>query len=247
MFESAVCTMAFFNWINNVQCGKCFEVVPAELQLHRRCVTDSAHTLNLTSFPPHICTLECMRRQHCLFTNYNKAQKYCLLIDDKCMQWEVDNEFELRYLGLPRQKCVSWVPVSVFNPTLGVTRSHGTYAGRWRDAFNTVPGKYIPSQGVVYVAMGGAAHHFPNGIEVLQVHPECQVTWLDYTAGEPIPDGAVAGGSLATEVGTDIYVIRAQVSMDDQFGYYDPNTNLGYGEGSNAVHTYTRMDIMALA
>ena len=81
------------------------------------------------------------------------------------MQWEVDNEFELRYFGLPRQKCVSWVPVYVFYPTLVVTHARGTYVRKWRDALDTVPGKYISSHGVKYVATGDVAYAFPFGVE----------------------------------------------------------------------------------
>ena len=244
LFKSIFCIGSLFNWFKGTHCGTCFEVISAELQLYRRCKLPNVRTLNLTALPPHICTLECLRRQDCLFTNYNTAHKYCLLIDDKCMQWEVDNEFELRYLGLPRQKCVSWVPVAFFNPTLAVGYAGGTWAGRWKDALNTVPGKYVPSHGVIYVAMGDAKHTYSDSIEVLQIHPECQVTWLDYTAGEPIPDGAVVGGSLATEAGTNLYVIRAQVAVDDQFGYYNPDTNLGYVASPEL--RYTKMDIMIL-
>ena len=243
LFKTIFCIGSLLNWFKIIHCGKCSEVVSEERQLYRRCI--HVRTLDLTSIPPHICTLECLRRQNCLFTNYNTDKSYCLLIDDKCMQWEVDNEFELRYLGLPRQKCVSWVPVSVFKPTLVVSYAGSTYAGRWRDALNTVPGKYVPSHGVIYVAMGDATHTYSDGIEVLQKHPECQVVWLAYTAGEPIPDGAVVGGSLSTEAGTNLlYVIRAQGAVDDQFGYYNPDTNLGYVPTPELQ--YTKMDIMAL-
>ena len=61
------------------------------------------------------------------------------------------------------------------------------------------------------------------------------------------PDGAVVGGYLASGDGTNLYMIRSQVAMDDQFGYWNPNTNLGYVEASSAAQTYTRIDLMALA
>ena len=90
-----------------------------ELQL-RRCVTTGARTLHLTSLPLHICSLGCMHRHDCLFTNYNVEQNYCISID-VCMEWEVNNEFELRYFGLPRQKCLSWTPVSLFHQSFVLT------------------------------------------------------------------------------------------------------------------------------
>ena len=73
------------------------------------------------------------------------------------------------------------------------------------------------------------------------------MTWLAYTAGEPIPDGAVVGGFLPTKVDTTAYVIRAQVAVDDQFGYYYPDSNFGYVEDDGAVIKYTAMDIMVIA
>ena len=244
ILELTLCTISLFNWIKIIHGGKCSEIVSDKQQRNRRCLPASTCALNLTSLPPHICTLECMRRQDCLFTNYNTASNYCLLIDDKCMQWEENNEFELRYFGLPRQKCVSWAPVSVFNPTLVVSYAGSTYTGRWRDALNAVPGKFVPTHGAIYLAMGDSTPAFSEGIEVLQVHPECEVTWLDYTAGELIPDGAVVGGYLASGDGTNLYVIRAQVSIDDQFGYYDPDTKWGY-VATGAIN-FTKMDIMVL-
>ena len=175
LFNSSVCIGTLFNWFKITRCRKCSEVVFEELQLYRLCIHVRTLNMTLTSLPPHICTLECIRRQDCLFTNYNTDKGYCLLIDDKCMQWEVDNDFEPRYFGVPRQKCVSWVSVSVFNPNLAVSYAGGTFARRWKDALDTVPGKDVPTHSKIDVTMSDGAHAFPRGIEVLQIHPECPV------------------------------------------------------------------------
>ena len=87
------------------------------------------------------------------------------------------------------------------------------------------------------------AHTIYDDIDILQVRPKCQVILVDYSAGNPIPDGAVVGGYLATGSGSDVYVIQAGEVA--HFGYYDPDTELGYVE-YRGVKTHTEMKIMIL-
>ena len=56
------------------------------------------------------------------------------------------------------------------------------------------------------------------------VEPSCNLKWVRYRAGDPIPEGAVVGGHLAD--GTPVYIV-ATLSLTDKrpIGYYNPASN----------------------
>ena len=212
--------------------------------LHLRCVIAGEFSLNLTSIAYHECTLECIRRHNCLLTNYNKAKHYCLLTNEKCIELELDDEFQLRYFGPTGATCLSWVPSSVIQPRLSPHIVENIYPARWRHGLYTVPGKFVASDNQWRGIFEGERYTFDPtevNIEFLQVRPECQVTWLIYSAGNPIPDGAVIGGYLATGAESDVYMMLV---LGGHFGYYDPVTELAYASVPERI--FTTMKIMIL-
>ena len=244
MFGSLVYNVLLFNQFKVTNCDKCSEVSSKESRLHQRCITAPEPTVNLTSISRHLCTLECIRRRKCLFVNYNTVKHYCLLIDEKCIELKWDDTLELRYFGLTGEMCLPWVPVSVFQSNPVSNLWDGRYPARWRHGLHIVPGKYVAKQNKWSGVLEGGRYETSDNIEVLQVRPECQVVLVDYSAGNPIPDGAVIGGYLATGAGSDVYVIQDPQGFM-HFGYYDPNTELVYTV-SWGVRTYTKMKMMIL-
>ena len=90
----------------------------------------------------------------------------------------------------------------------------------------------------------GPVYEADQDIELLLKDATCPLPWMPYTAGEPLPLGAVAGGHLAD--GSAIYVAKIiSGGWLVVFGYYNPESAIAYYE-SFGVHTATSMDILVL-
>ena len=82
-----------------------------------------------------------------------------------------------------------------------------------------------------------------QNIEILTKDAACPLPWMPYTAGEPLPSGAVAGGHLAD--GSALYVMKIADNNYMFFGYYNPKESLAYYEHSGA-RTTTSMEMLIL-
>ena len=80
-------------------------------------------------------------------------------------------------------------------------------------------------------------------VEILTKDVACHLPWMPYTAGEPLPFGAVTGGRLAD--GSVIYVAKINNHDHSFFGYYHPISVLAYYEHDGA-QTTTSMDLLVL-
>ena len=82
----------------------------------------------------------------------------------------------------------------------------------------------------------------------LDIQTGCVVTWVPFTAGDPVPDGAVEGGYLDNDgVIQNLYITSVLKTQHNciVFGYYNPATELGYAEDFD-VFTYTDMNLLIL-
>ena len=174
------------------------------------------------------------------------------MANGKCSKLEKDVEFQVTYFGDTGEACLSWVPPSDYEKALTVIlpRSGGdTAPGRYvLPSSDVVPGNFFLHDNKLYTVHDGRAWYSgsTHPKEVLQVAPECHVTLIDYTAGEDIPRGAVVGGHLSDEHGSDLYLIRGLVGNGNlHYGYYDPTNAEGYIE-SMGVNVLNEMEIMIL-
>ena len=69
------------------------------------------------------------------------------------------------------------------------------------------------------------------------------VPWMPYTAGEPLPFGAVIGGRLPD--GSATYVAKVIHNSDVVFSYYNSRSALAFYE-YYGPQTATSMDILVL-
>ena len=138
--------------------------------------------------------------------------------------------------------------LNTFEVALAVTHDGNPAVGRHIESPDIIPGKLYVA-GDFYSVFDGKEFSTTAGREALQVNPECHVTWVSYTVGNPMPAGAVIGGLLSKGddfLRNDLYVIQAKTLNDRlEFGYYDPETGLGY-VGQQGVNTYTQMDLLIL-
>ena len=218
-----------------------------------RCVTKVYH--NFTGIQAHTCTYLCITRKECTIVNYNIQQNVCHLSNGPCIVLEADDAFQVKYLGLVyRSDCFRWRTSSTFadSEMISSPNCHPTenicYLGRLVSSSNVLPGKYLHASGKVWTVFDGNEVNSVDGSstkEILDVRPGCQLTWMPFSTGDPIPVGAVEGGLLANN-GAILYVMRGPAeTYTGIFGYYDPKTPLGILPHKGTV-TVTEMELLVV-
>ena len=210
-----------------------------------RCVASSGTDVTLyhTDFPQ--CLLRCLRNQ-CRYVNHNSNNDQCELGYGKCEYLKADVGFMVNIFGLPRDDCLHWGSIDEPGrvPIQGYQGTRIIYAARIVSNNSLLLGKFhhpafwANNKGVRI----GPIYENDQDIEVLTKDDSCPLLWIEYTAGETLPVGAVAGGHLAD--GSVTYV--AKITDGDQlFGYYSPKTEMAYYEMSG-VRTASSMQIFLL-
>ena len=108
-----------------------------------------------------------------------------------------------------------------------------------------VPGKFFEGDQSLWAVLDG--EETTEGLKEILIIPDgCQVTWVPYTAGGSLSPGAIVGGYLARNSGTDLYIIRVRINDLTVFGYYNPMEALGY-VAHGIVHSLTSMEMLVLS
>ena len=240
--------------------SNCIVKYTNELFAGYRCITESEYYRSIPDVHFYMCRYICVTSGDCSITNYNTAEKLCLISNDPCIVLQEDTDYEVSYISSrKRDSCIQWVSNSDFALAAPVASmdcyingaERPCYVGRRVSPDNILPGKYHRQyshgeEGVWSVFEG---EMYTNGaMEILDIQADCQVTWMAFTAGDPVPVNAVAGGYL--ESGDSmLYVIRGKVQYEGNmftvFGYYDPAAERGYME-HYGVHIMSVMDMLIL-
>ena len=214
-----------------------------------RCIIKSDKYLVSDTEEYHHCVIRCIYKR-CPFFNYNMAEQFFQLSDERCVSLVLDNQYNLTSFIPPVRYCFQWIPATgsdsnymVPTSSCHVLEAHDIcYVGRLISGPHALPGKYYIAGGGLYTSMNGQMHTSGQK-EVLTVVPGCQVGWMSYTAGNVIPTRAVAGGFLSSGSGSSLFVIRGLASGYMSIGYYDPNTDKGYVE-YGGVNVLTEMGVL---
>ena len=203
-----------------------------------RCVTASEVYTDIIEIEQHMCIYLCVRQNDCSIVNYNTEQNTCHLSNDPCVALQGDEVFQVNFLGvIHRSECLQWLPSSTLDDsaTISSPRCHPVvemcHVGRLVSSSNVLPGTYLRENDNVYSVFNGnqvTSIGTSSMKEILDVHTGCQVTWMPFSAGDAIPEGAVEGGILASN-GATLYVIKADAgSLVGVFGYYDLESQTGF-------------------
>ena len=224
-----------------------------------RCISENESYRSITGVHSYICRHICAQSNDCSITNYNTVENLCLISNDTCFFLQKDTDYQMNYISIrKRDSCIEWVSNSNFGQAMPVISEdcdllgseRPCYVGRRVSSNHSLPGKYhrhdIFEEGLWTVFNGQL--YTTGDMEILDVHPDCQVTWMSFTAGDPVPFNAVIGGYM--DGGDSIlYVIRGKAdhlgNMFTVFGYYFPETEQGYLE-YYGVHVLTVMDMLIL-
>ena len=209
-----------------------------------QCVTTISR--NVWETARHRCMWRCLKMENCSYINHYSATGQCELGFGQCEPLQPATGVLVQAFGPPRHGCLhwgsrqelGWVPIVEENGHNYIAR---TISG---DAlliatFDTYSfALWGNSDGVAV----GPVKETDQNIEFLAKDPACPLPWMPYTAGGPLPVGAVIGGRLAD--GSPTYV--AKVYHDRFFfGYYSPKSVTAYYERRGA-QTKSSMDILVL-
>ena len=224
-----------------------------------RCITENESYRNITGVQSYICTHLCMTSDDCSVTNYNTVGRFCLFSNDKCITLRKHADYQVNYISMwKRDHCIKWVSNLEFSRATLIGTSNcdsggaarPCYVGRRKSATNILPGKYqscINGPEGVWTILNGRMYT-SGAMEILEVQPKCHVTWMPFSAGDPVPFVAVIGGYMVSS-DSHLYVMRGQVHNNGNvytvFGYYAPAAGKGYVEFLG-IHILTTMDILIL-
>ena len=225
-----------------------------------RCITESENYRNIPDVHSYMCRHICVTSGDCSIINYNTVKKLCLISSDPCIVLQKDTNYEVNHISSRKlDSCIQWVSNSNFAQAKPVTSmdcdkngaARPCYVGRRVSPSHILPGKYhrhdSHGQEGLWTVFDGQKYT-TGAMEILDVQADCQVTWMSFTAGDPVPVNAVAGGYMESG-GSMLYVIRGKVQYDGNmftvFGYYDPAAERGYMEYFG-VRSLTVMDMLIL-
>ena len=207
-----------------------------------RCIRNVQNELHQAKYPQ--CIWRCLRKKGCRYINHNSVTDECELGLSQCKALLAGAGFIVRAFGPLGNYCLQWVtswglehvPVEVKNKYVPRITYIGTLLLGWFDKGGAKFMSYMEGQSVV-IDEGDQA------IEVLAKYESCALPWISYTAGDTLPDGAVAGGRL--DDGSPTYVAKTTIAGDVALGYYDAETGYGYFWLHDA-YKMTSIDILVL-
>ena len=214
---------------------------------HCQTISNTLVMLHQTEFPQ--CVWRCLSEKTCRYINHNFANGRCELGLGKCESLKPNGTFSVMAFGPFRHDCLRWGPtVEPGRVPFKVLNTYYSYVAKissennvfiWR--FNIQSGKFWANKKGILI---GPIRTTDQEIAILTKSEDCTVPWLAYTAGETLPDGAVAEGRLAD--GSPTYVAKVNHGGRLGLGYYNPKSKLVYYEAYTEAHTSTSMDILVL-
>ena len=208
-----------------------------------RCVSTAAADMRQEALPQ--CVWRCLQMKDCLYINNNSVIGECELGHGQCESLQPAAGVLASLFGPLFDNCIRWG--SSHKPGWVTVRVAIRDVARIVRADSVLIGNFYFRRGQVWANKKGVSigpiNEADQDIELLMKDATCPLPWIPYTAGEPLPFGAVAGGHLAD--GSAIYVAKMIHNSYAVFGYYNPTSSLAFYE-TNGIHTTTSMDILML-
>ena len=216
-----------------------------------RCDVSDENTLGIKLTELHICKLECIYRLNCQFLSYSTVEGKCLIGQLACSLVPDDQSY-VAFIRRNVELCLRWVPSSENASGSLVCNdgkcSHG-YVGRLLTNSHLMPG-WISRGSFLTVENGMVnVHLVAESKEVLYVMDGCEVAWVPFSAGDILPDNAVAGGYLSYGYRLPLYAIRGDISSgnDYRLGFYDFSARVGRViDVRDGQFTLTQMEMLVL-
>ena len=208
-----------------------------------RCVSTSATDTRKTAHPQ--CVWRCLRVETCHYINHNSDTGECELGHGQCESLQLAAGVLASVFGPPRQGCIRWGSnqepgwVTVRVASADVARIFSGDVVLIGNFYFQIREFWANNQGLNI----GPVYEVDQDVELLMKDATCPLPWMPYTAGEPLPIGAFAGGHLAD--GSATYVAKVVHNDYVVFGYYHPTSALAFYE-TGGIYTTTSMEILLL-
>ena len=193
------------------------------------CTSD--YISNYTAIEHQRCVAHCITNPYCWVLGYNSWGKYCLLGTQPCVKAVSDNDFRMMTFRKHEHiSCIQWVWSDRSSyPTRTVEQIHPLYQALARKPIQgeIYIGRSNPGLGKIFLSRNGAAVNY-RGYYLLVVSDSCSVAWVPYTAGNPLPRGAVEGGFLNSLGATYCMRVWNPPEATYLYGYYAQSSGLGY-------------------
>ena len=204
----------------------------------------------------HDCNFLCIQKTNCAATNYLNATEahVCYLLLHPCHQLNtVQHMTYTFYTSVGRNQCLQWVNYNqgmVADEQWALTRPGGDgynralarllYAGIY------YPGYLSPPHNICFGAKWNVKFDTRSGIpcQILRVKEGCVTAFVSYTAGDILPTGVVAGGSMSD--GRRNYIAVYQAPGNPAFyvsGFYTEGTTFGVGS-FGPIQRVTEMELL---
>ena len=219
------------------------------------CPADSK-TVQLSNISRHLCTHYCVSVMQCPVFSYHETTGMCMAQREICvvMVQGAGKVFSSIILyGSTKQECITWLPHggNVPNHERLVVMGSGNYMARLRHNNEILPGKVTSTKVKTVTLVNGPTNINGNldqsGVEYFVVSDTCCVIWVHYVAGNPMPSRAVVGGRKANGEPlfvASLWVITTDMKSRHLYGYYDPETKLGYVASGLEAKSNSTVDIL---
>ena len=152
------------------------------------------------------CIGACISNKTCWTLSYNHSGEVCALEKEPCVTANKNNDFSMMILrSTPFPLCLGWMS---FNDTYGSIKGFPKRAVKIRIKKNRMAamarlvstnrlltGRSTSKRHKAYLMDSqGNFENLSNGYEIILVGGNCSTAWVPYTAGDPIPTGAVVAG-----------------------------------------------------
>ena len=208
-----------------------------------QCMTSVTENVWDTSHPQ--CIWQCLRVEKCRYVNYKSDTGQCELGLGECESLQLAAGMMVNAFGPPRHACVHWG--SSGGPGWVPVRATYGYAARVVIEDVVIIGIFYRNNGEFWSSTAseriGPLKEADHNIEILSKATDCPLPWMSYTAGEPLPPGAVTGGRHTD--GSETYVVKVWHNNGYVVGYYHKNSALAYYEHTG-VRTATSMDLLVM-
>ena len=192
--------------------------------------------------------------------SYYVEKSLCLVHKEICVETKQAKEQVFSWIVLyrpPTNECISWLPYQGNIPDgkrfVFSGKENQRYVARLRYDNEILPGKLVKKpddmtfKTVNQIQGLNTILQVPDSnMEFLVVSDTCSVTWMPYVAGNQMPPRAVVGGrklSGGTLFVAYLWVTRTDMKSKYSYGYFDPETQLGYAVYAEALSN-SSVDIM---
>ena len=202
------------------------------------------------------CIGTCIRNKTCWSLSYNHSGHVCVQGEEPCVTANRSNDFTMVIVkSIPFSHCSEWTP---FNATHGSKQGfpkrtiqvplnfNNRISGVARRVTTTelLSGRSTTHAYVAYMLDSlGNKHVLTDGYDILVVGDNCSTAWVSYTAGDPIPTGAVIAGK-DNLTGRYHYVVCQRDTNYMFLTTYAEGADHAYYTRFNQIRSFTDMYVL---